>query len=115
MSRILVKGGSAVFLEPLGHNPIVNAWRRLTPAHRTEDERPIRLSDVKQIEQYFNMNTTRYFGLWSIALSSDNLLVPTQKTLDRIAKALVRAELKYLHRIALLKRLSVFVLIRLTK
>jgi len=38
--RILKTGGIGVFVEPLGHNPLVNLFRRLTPHWRTPAERP---------------------------------------------------------------------------
>jgi len=40
VARVLRPGGTAVFLEALGHNPAINAYRRLTPALRTADSIP---------------------------------------------------------------------------
>ena len=41
IARVLVPGGRAVFVEPLGHNPAINWYRRRTPGERTPDERPL--------------------------------------------------------------------------
>ena len=34
-------GGLAVFMEPLGRNPLINRYRRLTLTLRTVDEYPL--------------------------------------------------------------------------
>ena len=41
VARVLRPSGHAVFLEPLGHNPLFNVYRRLTPGVRTRDEHPL--------------------------------------------------------------------------
>jgi ubiquinone/menaquinone biosynthesis C-methylase UbiE len=41
--RVLKPGGVAYFAEPLGGNPLINFYRRLTPQYRTEDETPLDL------------------------------------------------------------------------
>lgn len=38
--RVLKPEGKAIFVEPLGHNPIINLYRKLTPSLRTKDEHP---------------------------------------------------------------------------
>jgi len=45
MYRVLKKGGCAFFAEPLGTNPFINIYRKLTPQFRTADEKPLILSD----------------------------------------------------------------------
>ena len=41
ISRVLRDDGTAVFLEPLGHNPLINLYRGRTPELRTPDEHPL--------------------------------------------------------------------------
>ena len=53
VKRVLRKGGSAVFAEPLGHNPFINLFRKLTPSMRSKDEHPLRAHDLKIIQQMF--------------------------------------------------------------
>ncbi len=53
MSRVLRPRGAAVFMEPLGHNPLVNLHRRLTPHLRTEDEHPLVVDDCKIARPFF--------------------------------------------------------------
>ncbi len=44
--RILKPGGSLVFVEPLGTNPIINLYRKLTPRSRSIDEHPFTNKDL---------------------------------------------------------------------
>jgi SAM-dependent methyltransferase len=46
LRRVLAPGGKAYFAEPLGSNPLINAYRRLTPQYRTADEKPINLEEL---------------------------------------------------------------------
>ncbi len=67
IARTLRADGSAIFVEPLGHNPILNAYRRRTPGLRTPDEHPLVKSDLKLAEEYFGQVETHYFHLCSLA------------------------------------------------
>lgn len=51
--RVLKPGGRAVFLEPLGHNPLLNLFRRLTPWRRTPTERPLTYADIRFFAEPF--------------------------------------------------------------
>jgi len=44
--RVLKPGGLFVSWDPLAHNPVINVYRRMAMAVRTEDEHPLRMSDV---------------------------------------------------------------------
>ena len=48
LHRVLKPQGVAFFAEPLGSNPLINAYRRRTPQYRTEDETPIDLANLRQ-------------------------------------------------------------------
>ena len=39
--RVLKPGGKGYFMEPLGHNPALNLYRKLTPHLRSPDEQPL--------------------------------------------------------------------------
>ena len=67
IARVLRPGGSAVFVEPLGHNPLINAYRRRTPSLRTVDEHPLLLADLEQAREQFRAVDARYFHLSSLA------------------------------------------------
>jgi len=69
ISRTLRPGGTAIFLEPLAHNPIVNLYRRLTPSLRTEDEHPLLMRDLENARKYFGKIDTTAFHLFSLAMA----------------------------------------------
>jgi SAM-dependent methyltransferase len=47
LRRVLKPGGRAYFAEPLASNPLVRAYRRLTPQYRTADETPLDLAALR--------------------------------------------------------------------
>lgn len=65
--RVLRPGGVASFFEPMGHNPVLNAYRARTPNIRTEDEHPLLVTDFALARCYFADVEVRYFGLFSVA------------------------------------------------
>ncbi len=66
LARVLRPGGRAVFIEPLGHNPLINLYRRWTPSLRTIDEHPLMMSDIAAAETCFDGVRARYFHLFSL-------------------------------------------------
>jgi ubiquinone/menaquinone biosynthesis C-methylase UbiE len=66
ISRVLKSDGRAVFIEPLGHNPLINLYRKMTPHYRTDDEHPLTMSDLRLIKQFFNRTDIRFFHLFSL-------------------------------------------------
>ena len=54
LRRVLKPGGKALFAEPLGTNPLINLYRRLTPQFRTADETPIVLSTLARQASEFS-------------------------------------------------------------
>ena len=59
--RVLKPGGRCFFYEPLGHNPVYNLWRRMTPHLRTPTERPLLLSDLKPLLEVFGRTVEVHF------------------------------------------------------
>jgi ubiquinone/menaquinone biosynthesis C-methylase UbiE len=64
--RVMRPNGEAIFLEPLGHNPLINLYRRYTPHLRTPDEHPLLMPDLELTCRYFGRVDTRFFHLISI-------------------------------------------------
>jgi SAM-dependent methyltransferase len=64
--RVLVPGGYAIFREPLAHNPLINAYRRLTPGVRTLDEHPLTMTDLSAMRRIFDYASFEFFGLLSL-------------------------------------------------
>ncbi len=69
MARILRPGGRSIFIEPLGHNPVINAYRNRTPGNRTEFEHPLRCEDFTLAQRYFDQVHVEMFHLFSIVSS----------------------------------------------
>lgn len=69
INRVLKSDGKAIFLEPLGHNFLINLYRSLTPSIRSEDEHPLLAKDLQFISQNFKQVRIRYFYLTSLAAS----------------------------------------------
>lgn len=67
LGRILKPNGSAIFMEPLGHNPLVNLYRLATPKLRTEDEHPLLMKDILLAKEYFHDVSPEYYQLSSLA------------------------------------------------
>ncbi len=87
LKRILKPAGEAVFIEPLGHNPVINLFRKLTPLLRTEDEHPLRLADITRLKLYFPKVEVFYFHLLTLFLIPVNRLPGFQWVLELAAKA----------------------------
>jgi SAM-dependent methyltransferase len=66
IARTLKPSGAAIFVEPLGHNPIINLYRRLTPRLRTDDEHPLKVGDLRALERRFGRVEARFFHLSSL-------------------------------------------------
>ncbi len=66
ISKILKTNGSAVFLEPLGHNPFINLYRKLTPKFRSEDESPLTQKEMKLFGKYFGKVEIKYYYLLTL-------------------------------------------------
>jgi SAM-dependent methyltransferase len=67
--RTLKPNGKAIFIEPLGHNFLINLYRRLTPNIRSQDEHPLVNQDLKAIKSKFKQSKIHYFYLTSLAAS----------------------------------------------
>jgi SAM-dependent methyltransferase len=63
IARVLKPGGTALFTEPLGHNPAINWYRNRTPDMRTVDEHPLLMQDLKLAERWFGDVGARFFTL----------------------------------------------------
>ena len=66
ISRVLKPRGRAVFLEPLGYNPLINMFRKLTPGLRTRDEHPLKSEDFKTAKRYFKNVNSYHFDLLTL-------------------------------------------------
>jgi SAM-dependent methyltransferase len=94
IARVLRPGGRAVFLEPLGHNPLINWYRRRTPEMRTPDEHPLLVRDLEQMAKPFAAMRTQHFELFSLA-AAPLLHIPGVRRLTPLLSALDRLLLRF--------------------
>jgi SAM-dependent methyltransferase len=90
--RLLRPGGTALFTEPLGHNPLLNWYRRRTPDLRTPDEQPLRMSDIVAARAHFAAVEATFAGLTTVAaipFLRTRLGRPLLAALDRVDAALL--------------------------
>jgi SAM-dependent methyltransferase len=93
LHRILKPGGRAVFREPLGHNPLMNLYRKLTPSARTKDEHPLLRRDLSILKSFFAVDDSHFFGLCSLLAAPFRALsggIFLRDTLDKMDSWLLR-------------------------
>lgn len=93
VARTLKADGVAIFMEPLGHNPLINLKRRMTPTLRTPDEHPLKMSDFTTARKYFRSVDVRAFhllSLGSVPFRRSSKFPQLVAALDRLDAALFR-------------------------
>ena len=93
IARILTDNGMAIASEALGHNPLINLYRKRTPYLRSPDEQPLRFRDVDLAEQWFGKVEKRYFNLavlFAAPLWKTPLMKPLVSLLEPIDKLLLK-------------------------
>jgi SAM-dependent methyltransferase len=109
IARVLKPGGFAVFLEPLGHNPFINAVRRATPGSRTEDEHPLRLEDLDACSRHFGRVELEFVNFLTL-LAAPLIGVPGR---ERLRALLNGADKRVLRLMPFLGRYAWNVVVRL--
>jgi len=66
IKRVLKPGGKLIFIEPLGTNPLINFYRKLTPKSRSKDEHPLVKLDFDLIEKKFINTKLKYYGFLTL-------------------------------------------------
>jgi SAM-dependent methyltransferase len=66
LHRVLKPGGCAYFAEPLATNPLIQAYRRVTPQFRTPDEAPLELAKLPALLSAFSSFEHREFYLTAL-------------------------------------------------
>jgi SAM-dependent methyltransferase len=91
--RVVKPGGSAMFFEPLAGNPLINAFRALTPSRRTPDERPLGRNDLDVVIAGWARSEIQFFHLTSllaVPLRGKPLFAATVGGLHALDRALFR-------------------------
>ena len=68
VSRVLKPGGRFFSWDPVAYNPIINVYRRMATEVRTENEAPLRVSDLRRVRQHFVNVGHREFWIATLAL-----------------------------------------------
>lgn len=68
LARLLRHGGKALFYEPMGHNPLLNWYRRRTPGMRTPDEHPMLMRDFDHARRHFRSVRIHHYGLFTLGV-----------------------------------------------
>lgn len=106
ISRVLRPGGRALFWEPLGHNPVLNRYRDMTPEARTVDEHPLLKSDFDLARDYFDVDGLRFYGLTtivSVPLGATRLAKTVRSVTARLDEWMFRSPIRWLAWYALLE------------
>ena len=90
IARVLKPTGQAVFMEPLGHNPAINAFRKATPSMRTPDEHPLVRRDLRLADRYFadlHFEHHHLFSFGALPFVRTPLFRPVVNALDAVDRA----------------------------
>lgn len=98
VSRVLKRGGRAIFIEPMNENVFLRLWRKLTPWRRSPTERALKKEDLAATKKVFNRVNFHYFyltsivsqGLLIISQNSD-LLIWLNRLLEKVDRILLKA------------------------
>lgn len=98
VARVLRPGGVAIFIEPLGVNPVLNAYRRRTPGARTPDEHPLVPADFAVMREVFANVQVRWFALSVVAATAvhgTRAFMPVRRALEGLDRVLLSSPLRW--------------------
>ena len=97
IARVTKPSGAGVFVEPLGHNPVINLHRNRTPEQRTPDEHPLLMSDFDILKSGFAAIDVEYFhllGLLALPFTERPSFPKLLARLDAMDRVLFRTPLR---------------------
>jgi ubiquinone/menaquinone biosynthesis C-methylase UbiE len=113
--RVLKPGGVAYFAEPLGSNPLINLYRRLTPRYRTEDEKPLDLKALAPLLARFREVEHTDFYVTALAAVALVYLPFGQRLYPVVNRQLMKFDDKILRVFPRLGRLAWYTILKLRK
>lgn len=99
INRVLKHNGKFTVIEPLGTNPIINLYRRLTPNSRTSGEHPLLSGDFDSFTVLFHTIKAHYLYAFSILAYLYRMIDSNEARFSCVFKALCRLDgifLKYI-------------------
>jgi ubiquinone/menaquinone biosynthesis C-methylase UbiE len=97
VARVMKPSAGALLIEPLGHNPVINAYRRRTPDQRTVDEHPLVMDDLSIVRAHFAQVDETYFhllGLLALPLVGRRRFDDVLDGLDALDRVVFRTRLR---------------------
>ncbi len=119
LKRVLKETGHAVFLEPLGMNPFINLFRKMTPNCRTKDEKPFTKQELSLIREIFPNAKFSYFE-YTTLFTKILLSLKLSALAGKLQKTLIKADEKILKvknpsKITFAQKMSWMLLIKMEK
>jgi SAM-dependent methyltransferase len=68
LARVMKRGGTGCFIEPLTYNPAIEVYRRLADTVRTPDEKPLSFRDIERFKETFDHVSHREFWLTTLCV-----------------------------------------------
>lgn len=95
LTRLLRPDGTFVFYEPLGTNPFINLYRRLTPNSRSPDEHPLLSADFNILRSHLQRIDLTYYGFLTV-VALPLYKNPATSSIYRVAAWLDRILFRYI-------------------
>jgi SAM-dependent methyltransferase len=115
LHRVLKPGGSAYFAEPLATNPLIQAYRRMTPQYRTEDEAPLDLGKLPQLLSEFSSFEHREYYVTALGAVALSYLTGGARVFPAVSAPLHKLDRGLLKAFPALGRWAWYTVIKLTK
>jgi len=113
--RVLKPGGRALFIEPLEHNWLLRAFRRLTPGRRTPTERPLTVAQLRQFAAQFSGGSFQGYYLLSVLPQVLLLFMPSRGIFRTCLRFAERLDARLLHAVPALQRYCRSVILEVVK
>jgi SAM-dependent methyltransferase len=84
--RVIKTGGKLIFMEPLATNPLIQLYRRMTPADRSADETPLTSAHITAIHSIARDVKMEFFGFFTLAGLALAPCPPFQTRFMRLAR-----------------------------
>lgn len=115
LHRVLKPGGIAYFAEPLASNPLIQAYRKLTPRFRTADEQPLVLSRLPSLLSSFRSFEHQEFYLTALGAVALTYLPGGARIFPVMSTALHRVDETLLQAMPTLGNWAWYTLLTITK
>ena len=115
LHRVLRPGGVAYFAEPLGTNPAIEIYRRLTPQFRTSDERPLVLSELPHLLRGFRSFSHEEHYLTALGAVALAYIPGGARVFPALSAQLHRVDKTLLKQFPQLGRLAWYTVLRIQK